>query len=208
LLEASAFRWVALKKIRWSDPTGKEVGCGKPQKEQQEALQDWMVSTKPFHPDAREYQVVFNSCRNLGPSAFRVRRISAIHHNYRTISPGCGKIRCWQVFLRLQLLCPRLVDDGETAEQTAIRELEEETGFKAHKVIDMSPLLVSDPGMTNATMKLAIVDVPFPHHLEMPRQKLDPGEFITARIGFVIDARLSHIASGFSLSESLQQKTL
>ena len=36
--------------------------------------------------------------------------------------------------------------------------------------------------MTNANMKLVMVDVPFPEKLEMPTQKLDPGEFITARI--------------------------
>jgi ADP-ribose pyrophosphatase len=39
-----------------------------------------------------------------------------------------------------------LVDSGETAEQTAIRELEEETGYKASSVAQVSPLLVSDPG--------------------------------------------------------------
>ena len=39
-----------------------------------------------------------------------------------------------------------LIDEGETPEATAIRELEEETGFKAENVIECSPLLVSDPG--------------------------------------------------------------
>lgn len=31
-------------------------------------------------------------------------------------------------------------------------------------------------------MKLITVDVPFPDRLEMPTQKLEPGEYITARI--------------------------
>lgn len=39
-----------------------------------------------------------------------------------------------------------LIDEGETAEQAAIRELEEETGYKAQKVIESSSLLVADPG--------------------------------------------------------------
>jgi ADP-ribose pyrophosphatase len=39
-----------------------------------------------------------------------------------------------------------LMDDGETPEQTAIRELEEETGYVADKVIETSPILVADPG--------------------------------------------------------------
>lgn len=39
-----------------------------------------------------------------------------------------------------------LIDEGETPEQAAIRELEEETGFKAAKVLESSPLQVCDPG--------------------------------------------------------------
>ena len=39
-----------------------------------------------------------------------------------------------------------LVDDNETPEQAAIRELEEETGFKADSVISSTSLLASDPG--------------------------------------------------------------
>lgn len=41
-----------------------------------------------------------------------------------------------------------LMDDGETPEQTAIRELEEETGYISSEVIDVSPVLVADPGST------------------------------------------------------------
>ena len=41
---------------------------------------------------------------------------------------------------------PGLIDDGETPEETAFRELEEETGFKADGVIESSSLMVSDPG--------------------------------------------------------------
>ena len=42
-----------------------------------------------------------------------------------------------------------LVDKGESPEQTAIRELREETGFEADSVdgiIESSPLLATDPG--------------------------------------------------------------
>ena len=39
-----------------------------------------------------------------------------------------------------------LVDDGETPEEAAIRELEEETGYRADHVVDVSPVIVSDPG--------------------------------------------------------------
>ena len=42
---------------------------------------------------------------------------------------------------------PGVIDEGETPEQTAIRELEEETGFKADSVIESSPVVVNDPGI-------------------------------------------------------------
>lgn len=50
-----------------------------------------------------------------------------------------------------------LIDNGETAEQAAIRELEEETGFKADGVVQSSPIIVSDPGVLQVllfTLKL------------------------------------------------------
>lgn len=40
-----------------------------------------------------------------------------------------------------------LVDDKEAPEQAAIRELEEETGFKSDRVIELTPLLANDPGL-------------------------------------------------------------
>lgn len=39
-----------------------------------------------------------------------------------------------------------LVDDGETPEEAAIRELAEETGYVADHVVEASPVIVSDPG--------------------------------------------------------------
>ena len=46
----------------------------------------------------------------------------------------------------LFILALGLIDEGETVEQAAIRELEEETGFKSDKILDTSDLLASDPG--------------------------------------------------------------
>ena len=39
-----------------------------------------------------------------------------------------------------------LIDKGESPESAAIRELEEETGYKAESVVEMSPVMVCDPG--------------------------------------------------------------
>jgi 8-oxo-dGTP pyrophosphatase MutT (NUDIX family) len=45
-----------------------------------------------------------------------------------------------------------LIDEGETPEQAAIRELEEETGYKAEGVEESSPVIVSDPGEYSQTL--------------------------------------------------------
>ena len=52
----------------------------------------------------------------------------------------------WKIVDALTHIHPGLIDEGETAEQAAFRELEEETGFKANSVLQMSPVVVSDPG--------------------------------------------------------------
>jgi ADP-ribose pyrophosphatase len=46
-----------------------------------------------------------------------------------------------------------LIDEGETPEQAAIRELKEETGYEG-KVCDCTPMLSCQPGMTNANMQV------------------------------------------------------
>lgn len=65
--------------------------------------------------------------------------------------PNPDRASCWfvpsikaKIILNLQF--EGLVDEGETPEQAAIRELEEETGYKANSVIESSPLIVCDPG--------------------------------------------------------------
>ncbi|GAB1519111.1 hypothetical protein RhiTH_002177 [Rhizoctonia solani] len=107
-----------------------------------------------------------------------------------------------------------LISSGESVEETAIRELEEETGYKASGVAEVSPLLVSDPGMTSANMKLIALNVDVKEG-EEPSQKLDEGEHIVKRIieldnlmeelqdmdtGFLIDARLHHFAAGWHMA--------
>ncbi|KAF8350925.1 NUDIX hydrolase domain-like protein [Amanita rubescens] len=75
-----------------------------------------------------------------------------------------------------------LVDEGESPEKAAIRELFEETGYTATRVIESSPILVNDPGMTNANMKLVLLDVTMEDALENPGQHLDVGEHIVKRV--------------------------
>ncbi|XP_072003447.1 ADP-sugar pyrophosphatase isoform X2 [Engystomops pustulosus] len=51
-----------------------------------------------------------------------------------------------------------LIDENETAEQAALRELEEETGYKG-EVIERSPVSCLDPGLSNCTTYVITVHI-------------------------------------------------
>jgi ADP-ribose pyrophosphatase len=105
-----------------------------------------------------------------------------------------------------------LVDEGETVEEAALRELKEETGYSG-KLTSITPIIGNDPGLTNANMQFATVEVQFNEEDPTPEQHLDPGEFIERFIvpldglyeklmdfskqkGVLIDARLFHFVAG------------
>ena len=119
-----------------------------------------------------------------------------------------------------------LVDKDEEPQETAIRELHEETGFGVEVdgfgkavVEKVSEVMVTDPGMTSANMRLVTVRVELDGDLVIPKPKLEEGEFIVTRVieldalegvlkdyderGFVIDARLSHWSAGYSMAKQL-----
>ena len=51
-----------------------------------------------------------------------------------------------------------LIDGNESAEDAALRELKEETGFIG-KCIDISPKTYNDPGLSNASSKYVRIDI-------------------------------------------------
>ncbi len=65
-----------------------------------------------------------------------------------------------------------LMEDGETPEQTALRELEEESGYKAKSITKLAEIYPTT-GIMN--FKIHIF---FAEKLEKTKQKLDPTEFI------------------------------
>ena len=72
-----------------------------------------------------------------------------------------------------------LVDRGETHEQTAIRELSEETGYVG-EVEKISPMLYSSPGILSEEVSFVHmqVDENLPDN-QRPKARNEPGEFIT-----------------------------
>lgn len=73
-----------------------------------------------------------------------------------------------------------LAEEGETPSQSALRELEEETGYKGI-VKGVSEEGCLEPGLSNANTVLVTIECPPEMNLH-PEQKLDENEFITIHI--------------------------
>ncbi|KAI1888051.1 hypothetical protein AGOR_G00181070 [Albula goreensis] len=71
-----------------------------------------------------------------------------------------------------------LIDEDETAEAAALRELKEETGYKG-EVVGVTPVTCLDPGLSNCTTKIVMVNIngDDPENIN-PTQQLGDGEFV------------------------------
>lgn len=192
-LPTSDAKWITLKKLHYQDATGKDRlwECAE------------RKTRKSTGIDAVAIFVLIRSKTNAFPLS------TVVIEQYRP-----------PVDAHIIELPAGLIDEGETPESAAIRELEEETGYKADKVIESSSVVVCDPGMTNANMKLVVLNVTLEDAMEYPEANLEAGEFIVKRVvelhklnqqlqdysekGFVVDARLSHFAAGYTMAERVR----
>ncbi|KAI0255927.1 NUDIX hydrolase domain-like protein [Lactifluus subvellereus] len=192
-LNTADAKWVGLKKINWQDQTGKE--------------RVWEAADRRTRGKSGIDAVAVLALIRSKTRTFPISTV--IIEQYR---PPVGNF--------VVELPAGLIDDGETPEGAAIRELQEETGYEAEGVLDSSAVLVSDPGMTTANMKLVVLDVPLNGDMESPDQNLQNGESIVRRTvevkrlyqelkeyekkDYLVDARLLHLAAGFDLAERLR----
>jgi len=110
-----------------------------------------------------------------------------------------------------------LIDAGESIEQCALRELEEETGYIGQVVpAQTSCVMFNDPGFCNTNLHYIYVtiDLDDPRN-RTPQPKLEPNEFIECftvplrdlwqtcrdleKDGYAIDARVGGLAEGFEI---------
>ena len=71
-----------------------------------------------------------------------------------------------------------LVDNTETPQEAALRELREETGYTGSVAL-VSPVIFADPGMSNACMQLVCVEVDGDkEENQNPKHAQEDGEFI------------------------------
>lgn len=113
-----------------------------------------------------------------------------------------------------------LVDAGETAEQAAVRELREETGYVG-VVTETSPMMFNDPGFCNTNLRMVhmTVDMSRPEN-QNPQPQLEDDEFIEVFThplndlwalckkleaeGVAIDARVGTLAEGVLLAQQFK----
>lgn len=193
-LNTADAKWVSLKKINWQDQSGKK--------------RVWEVAERRTRGSSGIDAVAILALIRSKTRAFPPSTV--IVEQYR---PPLGKF--------VVELPAGLIDDRETPEAAAIRELREETGYEAEGALDSSAVLATDPGMTTANMKLVILDVPLNGEMESPDQNLNDGESIVRRVvevknlyrvlkeynekkDHIVDARLLHLAAGFDLAERLK----
>ncbi|KAJ3117790.1 hypothetical protein HDU96_005571 [Phlyctochytrium bullatum] len=187
VIDSDQARWVKLYEIEWKDPNGK--------------IQRWESAERTTRKGDVDAVAIFPVIKGGGSSEARTVLV-------KQFRPPVGAVAVE--------LPAGLIDKGETAEGAAVRELKEETGYIG-KVIRVSPVMVSDPGMSNANMQLVTVEV----DLDAPEnqdatQELESTEFIERYLtpisglfqnlnklvaeGYAVDARLMHLAEGFDLA--------
>ncbi|CAM1506119.1 Fc.00g057600.m01.CDS01 [Cosmosporella sp. VM-42] len=112
-----------------------------------------------------------------------------------------------------------LIDAGETAEQAAIRELKEETGYVG-EVLETSPVMYNDPGFCNTNLRMVHVSIDMGLAANQDlKPELEENEFIEVftvplkdlwaeckRLeaeGCAIDARVGTFAEGILMAQKL-----
>jgi ADP-ribose pyrophosphatase len=176
-------RWLTLKKIEFTDETGKD--------------RVWEVATRKTRGAAGVDAVAIGNVL-LHPSRPPATMVVIQYRpplDAYTVEWPAG-----------------LIDAGETAEEAAVREFKEETGYDG-TLVSMSPVQSADPGMSNANMKMAMVEVRLREGEPEPAQRLEDGEHIqrvvipladfydrlveySQKDRFIVAAKLFHFAHG------------
>ncbi|GAA5980691.1 hypothetical protein JCM10908_001739 [Rhodotorula pacifica] len=191
-------KWVELRKVDWTDEDGKD--------------RVWEMAARKTTSeggiDAVAIAAILKQPQGGGPP-----RIPIILQYRPPIQNICVEFPAG------------LIDEGESPEQSGIRELYEETGYGGEdfegriKMLEVGSTIVSDPGLSAANMSLVTLEVQLKEGEEEPKAHLDEGEHIDVRLipimelyahlqafeklGYTVDARLHHYAAGIEVAKKL-----
>jgi ADP-ribose pyrophosphatase len=181
-LAASEAKWIEFQKLTWTDQAGVE--------------RTWEAASRKTR-------------KETGVDAVAITPILL------SKSKPASTLIILQYRPPIQAICVEfpagLIDAGETVEQAALRELKEETGYDG-RIVDVSPVIANDPGMSTSNMVMVVAEVDVKDGEELPEQHLDEGETIErivvplnelyerlekfSKEGKLVDSRLWHWAEG------------
>ncbi|KAG6040922.1 hypothetical protein E4U41_006643 [Claviceps citrina] len=189
-LPDSEARWIKLAKITYQDPDG--------------ASRIWESAERRTRPQGSEIDGVGIVAILDKPTGKEI----ILQKQYR---PPIGMVT---------IETPAgLVDAGESAEEAAVRELREETGYVG-VATETTPIMYNDAGFCNTNLRMVHmkIDMTLPENQD-PKPQLDDGEFIevfTVKLadlweeckrlekeGCAIDARVGTLAEGILLAQRL-----
>ncbi|GAD97433.1 ADP-ribose pyrophosphatase [Paecilomyces variotii No. 5] len=189
-LDPTEAKWIRLVKLNYTDPLGV-----------QRVWESAERQSRPKNADIDAVGIVTLLEKETGPELLLQKQYRAPLDKI-TIEVPAG-----------------LIDEGETAEECAVRELREETGYVgvAEK---RSTVLYNDPGFCNTNENLVHVrvDMSLPEN-QNPEPQLEDNEFIECftvplnnlldeikkldEQGYAIDARVGLLAEGIELSKRM-----
>ncbi|CAD6587637.1 MAG: hypothetical protein CYPHOPRED_003981 [Cyphobasidiales sp. Tagirdzhanova-0007] len=167
-------KWVHLEGIKWETPNGTQV---------------WVAVCKGEMAVLTDSSTVWECAtrKTRGSAGVDAVAMLALISHPSSKSKPLSTVIVLQFRPPVNAICVELpaglVDKDEKPEQAGERELYEETGYKG-KTDEVSPVVVSDPGMTSANMQLTTIKVELEEgdELKEPEQHLDEGEFVEKRI--------------------------
>ncbi|KAK4702421.1 hypothetical protein P7C70_g3798, partial [Phenoliferia sp. Uapishka_3] len=175
-LQTSDSKWIGLKALEWTDEEGKQRRwevAGR--KTTAAGGVDGPRNLSSYHQRA--------SRAKLTPHILAVAIAAFLKHPSRPLSiPIILQYRPPISSICVELPAG-LIDKSESAEEAALRELYEETGYGGKtfegriKVVQTGGIVPSDPGMSNANMQLCSIEVDLKEGEADPVAQLDEGAY-------------------------------